>query len=99
MKHINGLIFVLAMIVAIAIGAHCQTAQAGQQGTYTNSVTFPEHTQHADVKSLQTDGGVTVASGTLPLSDFYTTPAEPVYEQPLGDVARKYRTTKEKPCK
>jgi hypothetical protein len=24
MKHINGLIFVLAMIVAIAIGAHCQ---------------------------------------------------------------------------
>ena len=23
MKHINGLIFVLAMIVAVAIGAHC----------------------------------------------------------------------------
>ena len=24
MKHINGLIFVLAMIVAVAIAAHCQ---------------------------------------------------------------------------
>jgi hypothetical protein len=55
-----------------------------------------DHPQHAMERSIQTDGGVTAASGTLPLSDFLS---EPKKEVPLGDVARYYRTHSYVPVK
>jgi hypothetical protein len=83
----------LLFIVALALitSGHCQTASVTPGPANGPTVVMTEHPQHADVKSLQTDGATTTASGTRPLSDFYT---EPKREIPLGDVARYYRTHK-----
>jgi hypothetical protein len=79
----------LLVLLAVALSAHAQT-----QAPTTNTVIIPDHPLHATQQDLAPaqnvlTGGVTVAHGERPLSDFRT---EPKRELPLGDVARYYRT-------
>ena len=77
--------FLSVIVTAFAFG---QTA-ATMSSTYQPA----NHTETASHQSLQTErslvsNNVTTATGEMPISDV---PLPPVYEEPLGSVARRYR--------
>lgn len=80
----------LASILILAVmPGHCQTASAGIQPNFTNTVVMTDHPQHATARDIRTDGGETEGHGERPVMDYPET-LKP--ETPLGDVARYYRT-------
>jgi hypothetical protein len=86
---------VLVLVILAILGAHAQAQVGGSsvQPAYGPTYQVADHPQHASQHDLRPEqsllggGGVTVAQGERPMSDF------PTYkrETPLGDVARAYR--------
>lgn len=95
-----GALFMLGMLFALlAVSAHAQSAtvQSGQ----AQPLQMDGHPQQAAPHALGTEqnlltGGVSIAQGERPLSEF---PSAPKHEVPLGDTARYYRTHSYVPMK
>lgn len=104
MIEIDPLMIFVFIAVILFCAVHCNAqvgTTGGQQPPNTNTTTFYEHPIHAAQHDLAAredvlEGGVTVAHGERPVTDFLE---EPKPEVPLGDIARYYRTHKYIPMK